>query len=173
MRTHKRALGIRTVSARVQTLGPADRTLNGTYWYDLRARRPVAAIVKRVIDLIVAIPFALFCAPLLLMTRRPPQERVGFRGQTFHMYRGTLLRFLNVMDGTMSLVGPRPLRPDEVTRSDARRFSVPPGITGLWRVEEGTEQELDRRYVNEWSVGLDLVILLKTGVRRRPAAPRP
>ena len=191
MRQQKRPLGVSSTSATVQVLGAADRTSRGTYWYDLRARDPFAAALKRLIDLTVSVPMLFFCSPALLFTRRPPEERVGFRGRRFLMYRGWLLQMLNVTEGTMSLVGPRPLRPADLTRGsssdvpraqrlsiatsdelfgdvggaehyDARRFSVRPGVTGLWRIEVGREEDLDREYVNEWSVGRDLVILVKS-----------
>lgn len=173
MRKHKRALGIRTASARVETLGAADVTLRGTYWYDLRTRRPVAAAVKRAVELCIAFPMIALCAPLFLFGRMRRERRVGFRGHEFLMYTGSLQQLLNVVEGTMSLVGPRPMHAFEVHSHDARRFSVRPGITGLWRIEEGDEHELDRRYVNEWSVARDLSILAKTVVRRRRAAPTP
>lgn len=172
MRQHRQAMGIRAAAARVETLGAADVTLRGTYWYDLRTRRPLAAAVKRAIDLLIAVPLLAVCAPRLLFGGGRREERVGFRGREFAMDVRWFGQLLHVLDGTMSLVGPRPLHPAEVQRSDARRFSVPPGITGPWRIEEGDERELDRRYVNEWSVARDLTILARTAVRRRPAAPR-
>lgn len=83
-----------------------------------------------------------------------------------------LPQLFNVLEGTMSLVGPRPLLLTDLDRfprrSQMRRFSVKPGITGLWQVSgrssctDEERMELDRRYVNEWSLGLDLRILLKT-----------
>jgi lipopolysaccharide/colanic/teichoic acid biosynthesis glycosyltransferase len=83
-----------------------------------------------------------------------------------------LPQLFNVLEGTMSLVGPRPLLVSDLSkfprRSQMRRFSVRPGITGLWQVSgrsSCTDQErldLDRRYVDEWSLRLDFRILLKT-----------
>ena len=171
MKQQRQAMGIRTASARMQTLGAADITSRGTYWYDLRTRDPLAAAVKRVMDVAIAIPLLVFTAPLFLFgVKREP--RVGFRGHEFPMYTRWYQQLLHVLEGTMSLVGPRLLFPMEMQRSDARRFSMPPGITGLWRIEDGDENELDRRYVNEWSVARDLKILALT-VMRRPAASRP
>lgn len=166
-------MGIRTEAARVQTLGAADVTLRGTYWYDLRARRPVEAGVKRAIDLMIAIPLLALCAPRFLFGTMTREKRAGFRGHEFLMYTRWFQQLLHVLDGTMSLVGPRPMHPPEVQCSDARRFSVRPGMTGPWRIEEGDERELDRRYVNEWSVGRDLRILARTAVHHRRAASRP
>ena len=78
----------------------------------------------------------------------------------------------NVVEGSMSLVGPRPVLPDELDKlygSSAEEYLVTkPGITGQWQVSgrsEVTGQEradLDLSYVDDWSLGLDLQILLKT-----------
>ena len=78
----------------------------------------------------------------------------------------------NVFRGEMSLVGPRPLTTREHDRLPEewkmRRSSVRPGMTGLWQVngrsEVGPEEwmELDLAYLDHWSLGLDLKILLKT-----------
>lgn len=78
----------------------------------------------------------------------------------------------NVLRGDMSLVGPRPMSVRDVSRfSDAwlmRRFSVRPGLTGLWQVSGRCNlsfdewMALDLRYIDTWSVGLDLRILAKT-----------
>ena len=77
----------------------------------------------------------------------------------------------NVLKGDMSLVGPRPALPAEAARYDyyvRRRLAVKPGVTGLWQVngrsnlpwEEAVR--LDVRYVEQWSLALDLQILWKT-----------
>jgi lipopolysaccharide/colanic/teichoic acid biosynthesis glycosyltransferase len=83
-----------------------------------------------------------------------------------------LPQLFNVLEGSMSLVGPRPLLKSDLDklprRSTLRRFATPPGITGLWQVSgrsSCTEQErlqLDREYVDRWSLSLDLKILLRT-----------
>jgi lipopolysaccharide/colanic/teichoic acid biosynthesis glycosyltransferase len=71
----------------------------------------------------------------------------------------------------MSLVGPRPPLPAEVERycDDAtRRLRVRPGLTGLWQVSGRSDLSweeslrLDLRYVDNWSLSLDLVILWRT-----------
>jgi lipopolysaccharide/colanic/teichoic acid biosynthesis glycosyltransferase len=71
----------------------------------------------------------------------------------------------------MSLVGPRPALPSEVAQFDAellQRTSVPPGITGLWQIEarDNPSFEVYRRlalfYVDNWSVTMDLAILVAT-----------
>ncbi len=82
-----------------------------------------------------------------------------------------LPQLINVVRGDMALVGPRPALPSEVAQYGAdtcRRLQVKPGITGLWQVsgrsnltwEESVA--LDLRYVEEWSLALDLAILLRT-----------
>lgn len=83
-----------------------------------------------------------------------------------------LPQLFNVLEGTMSLVGPRPLREQDVEklprRSTHRRFAAPPGITGLWQVSgrSGTVGikglRFDRDYVDRWSLSLDFEILLRT-----------
>lgn len=82
-----------------------------------------------------------------------------------------LPQFINVLRGDMSLVGPRPAPPREVDEYDIwhrRRLSVRPGMTGLWQVEARFDQhfddraELDLRYIDQWSLWMDLAILLRT-----------
>jgi lipopolysaccharide/colanic/teichoic acid biosynthesis glycosyltransferase len=77
----------------------------------------------------------------------------------------------NVLRGEMSLVGPRPALPAEVAQFDNRlldRLQMPPGITGLWQVEArdnphfGAYRRLDLFYVDNWTLNLDLVILVAT-----------
>ena len=77
----------------------------------------------------------------------------------------------NVIAGDMSLVGPRPPLPDEVSRYEPwqrRRLSMKPGLTCLWQVEGRSELDferwmaLDLKYIDTWSPLLDLKILLKT-----------
>ena len=77
----------------------------------------------------------------------------------------------NVVRGDMSLVGPRPALPEEVAQYDAdprRRLVVKPGMTGLWQVSGRSDLtwaesvRLDVRYVDNWSLGLDLAILART-----------
>jgi len=82
-----------------------------------------------------------------------------------------LPQLLNVLNGDMSLVGPRPALPEEADRYGdhvRRRLAVRPGITGLWQVNGRSDLpweesvRLDLRYVENWSFMLDLQILWKT-----------
>jgi exopolysaccharide biosynthesis polyprenyl glycosylphosphotransferase len=83
-----------------------------------------------------------------------------------------LPQFFNVLQGKMSLVGPRPLPKRDVSNFDdsslMRRFSMRPGLTCLWQIsgrsntsfEEWILQDL--AYIDRWSLGLDMQILAKT-----------
>jgi len=82
-----------------------------------------------------------------------------------------LPQLINVLRGEMSLVGPRPSLRSEVEQYETahfRRLDVIPGMTGLWQVEARTDPSfdsyvaLDSKYVDEWSIWLDLKILLRT-----------
>jgi exopolysaccharide biosynthesis polyprenyl glycosylphosphotransferase len=82
-----------------------------------------------------------------------------------------LPQLVNVLLGDMSLVGPRPLPQrdfDQLEEWHKKRYLVLPGVTGLWQVSGRSELDfddlvrLDFLYLERWSVGLDLAILLKT-----------
>jgi lipopolysaccharide/colanic/teichoic acid biosynthesis glycosyltransferase len=82
-----------------------------------------------------------------------------------------LPQLINVLSGDMSLVGPRPAPPREVDQYDIwhrRRLSMRPGMTGLWQVNAALDEhfdkraELDLRYIDQWSLLLDLGILART-----------
>ncbi|MDE1162930.1 MAG: sugar transferase [Acidobacteriaceae bacterium] len=108
--------------------------------------------------------------PMFKMKNDPRVTRVG------NFIRKTSLdelpQLLNVLLGDMSLVGPRPLPTRDVERfSDPwamRRFSVKPGITGLWQVSGRSNTDfdqtiqLDLRYIDRWSLLLDAKILFRT-----------
>jgi exopolysaccharide biosynthesis polyprenyl glycosylphosphotransferase len=83
-----------------------------------------------------------------------------------------LPQLFNVLGGSMALVGPRPPLPGEVAKYDSsvsRRLLVKPGLTGLWQISGRSDLpweeavRLDLRYVENWSLALDLLILWKTG----------
>lgn len=90
-----------------------------------------------------------------------------------------LPQFWNVLTGDMSVVGPRPPLPSEVTSYDGtvfRRLYIKPGITGLWQVSGRSDLSwdesvrLDLRYVENWSVVNDLQIMWRTAkVMMRPS----
>lgn len=81
-------------------------------------------------------------------------------------------QFYNVLKGDMSLVGTRPPTVDEWEKYELHhriRLAIKPGITGLWQVSGRssiTDFEevvaLDRKYILEWSMGLDFKLLFKT-----------
>jgi exopolysaccharide biosynthesis polyprenyl glycosylphosphotransferase len=82
-----------------------------------------------------------------------------------------LPQLVNVLRGQMSLVGPRPLPERDFARLEdwhKKRYLVLPGMTGLWQISGRSELDfddlvrLDFLYLERWSVGLDLAILLKT-----------
>lgn len=82
-----------------------------------------------------------------------------------------LPQLINVLKGEMSLVGPRPPLWSEVDKydwSDRRRLSIKPGITCIWQVSGRNNltfeewMELDREYIDNWSIWMDVKILLKT-----------
>jgi lipopolysaccharide/colanic/teichoic acid biosynthesis glycosyltransferase len=82
-----------------------------------------------------------------------------------------LPQFVNVLYGDMSIVGPRPPIPSEVKqykRSLYRRLSINPGITCIWQVSGRNNipfdkwMEMDMQYIDNWSLRLDFIIMLKT-----------
>jgi exopolysaccharide biosynthesis polyprenyl glycosylphosphotransferase len=106
---------------------------------------------------------------LFKMRRDPRVTRVGAWLRRWSL--DELPQLFNVLTGEMSLVGPRPALPQEAARYGddmRRRLRVKPGITGLWQVSGRSDLaweeavRLDIRYVENWSVALDLQILWKT-----------
>jgi exopolysaccharide biosynthesis polyprenyl glycosylphosphotransferase len=82
-----------------------------------------------------------------------------------------LPQLLNVLRGQMSLVGPRPPLPEEVDSYEwlyRKRLSIKPGITCLWQISGRNQvsfkqwMEFDQTYIDNWSLWLDIKILLKT-----------
>jgi exopolysaccharide biosynthesis polyprenyl glycosylphosphotransferase len=107
--------------------------------------------------------------PLFKLSHDPRVTRVG------RFLRSTsideLPQLFNVLRGELSLVGPRPALPEEVANFDIElldRISVQPGVTGLWQVEARDSpsfqayRRLDLFYVDNWSVAMDLSILVAT-----------
>jgi len=106
---------------------------------------------------------------LFKMRRDPRVTRAGAWLRRYSL--DELPQLFNVLIGNMSLVGPRPALPVEVADYQdhmRRRLAVRPGITGLWQVSGRSDlpwdeaERLDLRYVENWSLALDLQILWKT-----------
>ncbi|MEU6393239.1 sugar transferase [Streptomyces sp. NPDC046939] len=109
-------------------------------------------------------------AGLLFKMRRDPRvTRVGGVLRKYSL--DELPQLFNVLTGSMSLVGPRPPLPEESAAYGPdirRRLLVKPGLTGLWQISGRSDLpweeavRLDLRYVEDWSLALDSVILWKT-----------
>jgi exopolysaccharide biosynthesis polyprenyl glycosylphosphotransferase len=109
--------------------------------------------------------------PVFKLTNDPRVTIVGKWLRKFSL--DELPQLFNVLRGEMSLVGPRPLPVDEVRRfndlAHRRRLSVKPGLTCLWQIS-GRNQisdfkdwvRLDLQYIDNWSIWLDLAILIRT-----------
>jgi exopolysaccharide biosynthesis polyprenyl glycosylphosphotransferase len=107
---------------------------------------------------------------LFKMRSDPRVTRIGAVLRRFSL--DELPQLINVVRGNMSLVGPRPPLPEEVAgyNDDAtRRLRVRPGLTGLWQISGRSDLSweeslrLDLRYVDNWSLAMDLSILWRTG----------
>jgi len=106
--------------------------------------------------------------PVVKVRNDPRVTRVG--RWLRHLSLDELPQLVNVIKGDMSLVGPRPLPLRDVGRIDKRarerRFSVRPGMTCLWQVNGHAPEfedwvKTDMAYIDNWSLGLDLKILLQ------------
>ena len=167
---------------------------------------------KRLIDIVGALVLLVLLLPLLiiggvlvLLDVGPPvlfwQERQGWKGHSFLLYKFRTLRapfdddgkpilanrrpsrigrflratrldelpqLLNVLSGEMSLIGPRPLLPEDQPGNTSIRLAVRPGISGWAQVHGGKlvskeeKQKLDEWYVRRASLWLDLRIALMT-----------
>jgi exopolysaccharide biosynthesis polyprenyl glycosylphosphotransferase len=107
--------------------------------------------------------------PIFKMRDDPRRTRVGTLIRRWSL--DELPQLWNVLHGEMSLVGPRPATPREVAQYESwqlQRLETLPGITGLWQVsgrsELGFSEQvlMDIMYIENWSLGLDLRILLRT-----------
>lgn len=107
--------------------------------------------------------------PLFKMRQDPRLTRVGRWLRRLSL--DELPQLINVLRGEMSLVGPRPAVPAEVAQYQdwhRRRLEVSPGMTGLWQVSGRSELTFDEMvmldlfYAENWSLGLDFKILLRT-----------
>ena len=107
-----------------------------------------------------------------LLFKIPDDPRITPVGRFIRKYSlDEIPQLINVLTGKMSLVGPRPNLPSEVARYGddmRRRLLVKPGITGLWQISGRNDLtwletvQLDLRYVENWTLGYDLMILWKT-----------
>jgi len=107
--------------------------------------------------------------PLFKMKNDPRITRVGRFLRRFSI--DELPQIINVLKGELSLVGPRPPIPSEVEKYDEwemKRMNVKQGITGLWQISGRSElsfeemARLDLYYIQNWSIEMDLKIILKT-----------
>jgi len=107
--------------------------------------------------------------PVFKSSRDPRVTPIGKFIRRFSI--DELPQVFNVLRGDMSLVGPRPPLPQEVARYERwqrRRLSMKPGMTCLWQISGRNEvsfedwMKLDLTYIDNWSLLLDLKILLKT-----------
>jgi len=108
--------------------------------------------------------------PIFKIANDPRVTRVGRIIRRTSM--DELPQLFNVLGGTMSLVGPRPMSIRDVDLFDRgiqrKRFSVKPGLTCLWQVSGRSSLpfskwlELDLKYIETWSIFLDLKIIFKT-----------
>ena len=107
--------------------------------------------------------------PVFKSSRDPRVTRVGKVLRRFSI--DEIPQLINVLHGDMSLVGPRPPLPDEVARYERwqrRRLSMKPGMTCLWQISGRNQvsfeewMKLDLNYIDNWSLLLDLKILVKT-----------
>ncbi len=107
--------------------------------------------------------------PVFKIRNDPRVTRIGRILRKFSI--DELPQFVNVMRGDMSLVGPRPPLPEEVSRYEPwqrRKLAVKPGVTCIWQVNGRNNVDfddwmrLDLKYIDNWSLWLDTKILVKT-----------
>lgn len=106
---------------------------------------------------------------LFKMKNDPRVTRVGSFTRRYSI--DEIPQFFNVLNGTMSIVGPRPPLPEEAREFDeiySMRQTVRPGITGLWQVSGRSDlsadqaRRLDTAYLQDWSLTTDFTIILRT-----------
>jgi exopolysaccharide biosynthesis polyprenyl glycosylphosphotransferase len=114
-------------------------------------------------------PYNEMDGPVFKMKDDPRVTRVGRFLRKLSL--DELPQLINVLKGDMSLVGPRPPIPDEVSKYERwqmRRLSMKPGLTCLWqvsgrnRIDFENWMKLDLKYIDNWSLWLDMWILLRT-----------
>jgi lipopolysaccharide/colanic/teichoic acid biosynthesis glycosyltransferase len=132
----------------------------------LKFRSMVVDAEAKLVELVAANDGA---GPLFKLKTDPRITRVGAFLRRYSL--DELPQLVNVLTGAMSLVGPRPPLPAEVAtygRDAQRRLLVKPGLTGLWQISGRSDLSweqsvrLDLRYVENWNLALDALILWKT-----------
>jgi lipopolysaccharide/colanic/teichoic acid biosynthesis glycosyltransferase len=140
--------------------------LNGEPFWMLKLRTMVPNAERRRAE----VEYLNEAKPPLFKARRDPRvTRMG------RFLRATSLdelpQLINILQGRMSIVGPRPRLPQEFDLSDPeqfRRFTVKPGLAGLWQVSGRATLnfdealELDLRYIDNWSFAWDLRLIART-----------
>ncbi len=172
--------GLPVISASQGLLNPINRAVKSTFDY-----------VGAVFAIVIFSPVMLWVSWKIKRTDGGEavtvQERMGCKFRAFNAYKfrlvrryGALLRntgiyelpmLFNVLKGEMSLVGPRPLMPKEIENCDdvmRKIYTVKPGISGFWQVSGRSNIDMELRgemtlyYIRNWSLWLDIVILLRT-----------
>jgi exopolysaccharide biosynthesis polyprenyl glycosylphosphotransferase len=140
--------------------------MEGNHFYMLKFRSMVINAEALLADLARKNEGA---GPLFKLRNDPRVTRIGGLLRRFSL--DELPQLLNVLSGSMSLVGPRPPLPREVQAYESdvrRRLLVKPGLTGLWQVSGRSNLSwqdsvrLDLYYVENWSLAGDLVIMFRT-----------
>ena len=164
-------LGLLALAVKLDSPGPIfygqERVgKHGRHFKMLKFRSMVVGAEQRKAELIALNEAT---GPLFKMKRDPRVTRVGRFIRRCSL--DELPQLFNVLRGEMSLVGPRPPVPSEVAQYEdwqVGRLRAIPGITGLWQVSGRSEVtfhdmvRLDLHYIRNWSIALDLEILLKT-----------
>jgi exopolysaccharide biosynthesis polyprenyl glycosylphosphotransferase len=158
------AVAVRSTSAGPVIFRQRRMTKNGHVFTMLKFRTMVAdadhALHPKVADL---------TEPFFKMRDDPRLTRIGYVLRKFSL--DELPQLWNVVRGDMSLVGPRPLRIEQIEADPELlepRHEVKAGITGWWQINGRSDVELkdavrlDLFYIDNWSLSLDLYILLKT-----------
>ena len=142
-----------------------------TMYMDAEARKAELMAENRVKD---GFMFKLDYDPRIIGNKKLPDGTIkkGIGSLLRELSLDEFPQFLNVLKGDMSLVGTRPPTMDEWEQYELHhraRLAIKPGLTGMWQVSGRSDitdfeevVKLDTKYISEWSIGLDLKILVKT-----------